>query len=96
MMNNISSFYFAGFNCADDIAAFNNEHDHDNWVSGFDASTNTYDTIAAKDRVALTIDDVRIAFMPGEGAPSADAQIAAAIEAATPDVFDDRIRWITF
>lgn len=90
-MNNLSNIFFAGFNCADDIAVFTNEHDRDNWVAGFDA-----DSIAAEDRVALTIDDVRIAFMPSEGAPSADIQIAAAIEAATPDVFDDRIRWITF
>ena len=89
-MNIFPNIFFAGFTCADDIAIFSNEHDRDKWVAGFD------DTVAAEERVSLTIDDVRIAFMPSEGAPSADIQIAAAIEAATPDVFDEHIRWITF
>ena len=95
-MNIFPNIFFAGFACADDIAVFTNEHERDTWVSGFDASTNTYDTVAAEERVALTIDDVRIAFMPFEGAPSADAQIAAAIKSAKPDAFGGCMRWITF
>lgn len=95
-MYNLSNYFFAGFNCADDIAIFDNEHDRDSWVTGVNANNNAIDPIAAEDRVALTLNDVRIAFMPGEGAPSADEQIIAAIEEATPDDVDDRIRWITF
>lgn len=95
-MNAITNLYFAGFTCANDIAVFKNKQARNNWVSGFNTTTNTYDAIAAEDRVALTLDDVRIAFMPGEGASSADEQIINAIKAATPDIIDDRICWINF
>lgn len=95
-MNAITNLYFAGFICADDIAVFKTEQERNNWVSGFNAAANTFDAIAAEDRVALTLHDVRVAFMPGEGGSSADAQTREAIKTATPDIIDENIYWITF
>jgi len=95
-MNAITNLYFAGFTCADDIAVFKTEQERNNWVSGFNAITNTFDAIAAEDRVALTLADVRAAFSPCESASSADEQIKEAIKTAIPDSIDNRIRWIIF
>jgi len=93
-MKNFSNYFFAGFTCADELAVFTNEHDRDGWVAGVNSDSNTADPIAAEDRVALTLDDVRIAFMSGEGAHSTDEQIITGIKAATPDSVDNRICWI--